>query len=364
MGLEIDFLAVGDESQSGDAIALRWGDLHGSRENQWVAIVDGGFKEIGNKLVDFVKTRYGTDLVDIVLSTHPDEDHANGLIVVLEELQVGTLLMHQPWKHEHTNNIADMFKSGRVTDQSVRAHLRKSLDAAADLEALAKKKGIKIVEPFSGVHTPDGTFKILGPTKDFYQSLLPNFRGTPEPKSVFATGLEDIFKKAADSVTNFIDETFGFETLTDEGETSPENNSSSISLLTVDGKSYILTGDAGQPALLQVADFLDADGFDKDTLKLIQVPHHGSRRNVGPTVLNRLLGKPNSEDKKTRSAFLSAAKKGEPKHPSRKVANAFRRRGAYMYTTQGVNLWHHEDAPDRSDYSSATPLAFYSEVEE
>lgn len=364
MGLEIDFLAVGDESQSGDAIALRWGDLDGSRENQWVAIVDGGFKETGNKIVSFVKTRYDTDRIDIVLSTHPDEDHANGLMVVLEELRVGTLLMHQPWKHEHTNNISDMFKSGRVTDQSVRAHLRKSLDAAADLEALAKKKGINIIEPFNGIGTPDGTFKIVGPTNDFYQSLLPNFRGTPEPKSVFATGLEDVFKKAANSVANFIDETFGVETLTDEGETSPENNSSAIALLTVDDNSYMFTGDAGQPALLQVADFLESTRFDNETLKFIQVPHHGSRRNVGPTVLNRLLGKPNSEDKKTRTAFLSAARKGEPKHPSRKVANAFRRRGAYVYATQGQNIWHHEDAPDRSDYSTLAPLAFFSEVEE
>ncbi|MBF4307570.1 MBL fold metallo-hydrolase, partial [Vibrio anguillarum] len=44
MGYEIDFLGVGEESKSGDAIALRYGNLHGHRDEQTVVVIDGGFQ--------------------------------------------------------------------------------------------------------------------------------------------------------------------------------------------------------------------------------------------------------------------------------------------------------------------------------
>ncbi len=54
MGFEIDFLAVGKEGQSGDAIAFRIGNLLGERKEQFVAVIDGGFKESGEQLVNHI----------------------------------------------------------------------------------------------------------------------------------------------------------------------------------------------------------------------------------------------------------------------------------------------------------------------
>ena len=79
MGFEIDFLAVGDGEKSGDAIAVRWGNLSGSRVEQRILVIDGGTLEAGQNLVDHIKTYYKTDSVDAVISTHPDIDHACGL---------------------------------------------------------------------------------------------------------------------------------------------------------------------------------------------------------------------------------------------------------------------------------------------
>lgn len=204
----------------------------------------------------------------------------------------------------------------------------------------------------------------VGPTKEYYQSLLPGFRGTPEPKEMLQSAFSGLLGKAASAITNFVDESLNVETLNDDGETSPENNSSAITLINYDDQTYLLTGDAGQPALNNAADYIYGNGFDFGSLAFVQVPHHGSRRNVGPTVLNRLLGAPKGQDQKVYTAFVSAASKGQPKHPSRKVANAFRRRGAYVYATQGRNIWHRSNAPNREDYSSIAPLEFYSQVEE
>ena len=112
MGYEIDFLPVGTGECSGDAIALRFGSLQGSRNEQTVIVIDGGYKEDGEKLIEHIKTFYGTGSVDLVISTHPDNDHSSGLAAVLEELKVGRLWMHKPW--EHTDDIARMFHDGRL----------------------------------------------------------------------------------------------------------------------------------------------------------------------------------------------------------------------------------------------------------
>jgi glyoxylase-like metal-dependent hydrolase (beta-lactamase superfamily II) len=148
MGYEIDFLPVGEGEKSGDAIALRFGNLTGSRGEQSVVVIDGGFKDSGQQLVEHVRKYYGTDQVDLALLTHPDADHASGLLVVLEELSVKQLAMHRPW--EHASDIKGLFKDGRITASGLEEKLERALQQASDLEGLAKRKGIPIVEPFKG----------------------------------------------------------------------------------------------------------------------------------------------------------------------------------------------------------------------
>jgi len=70
MGYEVDILGVGEKSNSGDAIALRYGNLHGGREEQQIAIIDSGFKDDGQRMVDHIGEHYKTGKVDLVISTH------------------------------------------------------------------------------------------------------------------------------------------------------------------------------------------------------------------------------------------------------------------------------------------------------
>ncbi len=361
MGYEVDFLPVGEGEKSGDAIAFRFGNLQGNRSEQVVAVIDGGFEDSGKKLVEHIQTYYKTDHIDLAVSTHPDADHASGIEVVLNELGVGQLWMHQPWNH--TDDIAKMFKNGRVSDDSVEEALRKSLDNARSLERLAAAKKIPIVEPFTGVSDASQNIFVVGPTVQYYESLLPDFRCTPEPKS--STGLLEKTFRAAEEYIKKIAEQWDIETLDDEGETTAENNSSVVLLVSVAKDKYLLfTGDAGIPALTLASDILDNSKIDHSKIPFIQIPHHGSQRNVGPTILNRLVGPKLKEDKQIKTAFVSASKDGAPKHPAKKVTNAFRRRGAYAYATQGGKKWHYSnDAPQRN-WSDAVPVPFYTEVEE
>lgn len=358
MGYEIDFLPVGSGERSGDAITFRLGNLYGERAEQMVVVVDGGFQENGEKLVEHIKKYYNTSHVDIVISTHPDADHAAGLMVVLEQMTVGQLWMHQPWNH--TDDIANMFVDGRITDNGIREKLCRALEDARGLETLANRKKIPIYEPFAGKSDINGFVTVVGPTEEYYESLLPEFRATPTPKMSF---LERTIEVGVGLLAK-VAEAWGIETLTDEGETSAENNSSVVLRVCCDGQNLLLTGDAGIPALTNAADYIEYIlGIDSSNWNFVQVPHHGSKRNVGPTILNRIVGPKLSGQTQKMSAYVSVSKNGDPKHPAKKVTNAYLRRGAPVYATKGSTIRYLHNAPDRG-WSKIEPLPFYDEVDE
>ncbi|MCL1826000.1 MAG: MBL fold metallo-hydrolase [Betaproteobacteria bacterium] len=355
-GYEIDFLPVGNGDKSGDAIAVRYGEP-GSYK---VMVVDGGTKESGQALVDHIKEHYGTTHVDYVVNTHPDADHASGLEVVLEQLTVGEVWVHRPW--EYAEEIRHWFKDGRITDHSLAERLKDLLSHAYRLEELATEKGIPVYEPYAGSRI--GDFHVLSPTLDWYLELVPQFNKTPEAKtSSLAEALKSYGVRALERVASWVKENWGIETLPEGGETSCENESSVILYGNLAGRGVLLTGDAGIQALGKAADQAMSLGFDLTKGKFIQVPHHGSRRNVSPSILNRIVGSKVAQGTdKTKSAFVSASKKSET-HPRRVVTNAFLRRGAGVHQTKGITKRHFHNMPDRAGWETSTPVPFHEQVE-
>ena len=128
--------------------------------------------------------------------------------------------------------------------------------------------------------------------------------------------------------------------------------------------SGLLTADAGVNALWWACDHADTAGIDLRACSLVQVPHHGSRRNVGPSVLNRLLGpilpKGSAEQRKA----IASVPKDDEKHPRRIVMNAFLRRGVGVRKTQGEWYRLHANMPTRANEGTAQPFSFFDEVEE
>lgn len=368
MGYEVDFLPVGDGEKSGDAICVRFGNLlTGDRSQQFVMVIDGGTGEVGEKVVEHVKQVYGTDLVDLVVSTHPDNDHVAGLRTVVEKLSVRRLWMHRPWLR--AGELKPLFERASLRSTSgLKQAIREALSTATELEALADARGVPIDEPFSDVELPfaDIGIRVLGPTQGYYAQLLPQFRETPAPAGGLASAraiiLESMRRGAA--VLAKVAEAWDIETLADppEDATSAENNSSVVLTILTDGRRLLFTGDAGVPALMQATEMAERSGISLPSCNFVQVPHHGSRRNVGPTLLDRMLG-PKGQVQ-CRMAFVSCAPKSD-KHPSARVTNAFQRRGAKgcVTATKGNKVCIGFDAPDRG-WGPATPVPFYTEVEE
>lgn len=326
-GYELDFIQVGTGERNGDAIAVRYGEPGAYK----IIVYDGGTKASGETLVDHIKTHYGTSYVDFVVNSHPDSDHASGLTVVLEQCAVGVVYMHRPWEHSQT--IRDYFHDGRITDDSLRQRLQDKMAAAYALEQQALKKGIPVIEPFQGMKI--GDFHVLSPDRDWYiHELIPAFTKSPKAKTVAADSpgffgeIRKSIEEAAAGVMAWVDDHWHIETLSEGGETSAENESSVVLYAYIDNQGLLLTGDAGNEALKRVANYMEGVGVSLPaSLRFVQMPHHGSRRNVSPSVLDRILGpRLAAGTAPTRTAFVSCSFNCTT-HPRKVVTNAFRRRG-------------------------------------
>lgn len=364
------FLPIGD-NQCGDAIAIRVWDSE-NPSNQNIILIDGGYKEDWKKVQHLVKEKFKASKIDLVVSTHLDGDHIAGLVGVMENIPVDRLWMHLPWEHsgDFLASRQEEFNSLSVTNW-----LKNSLSNSNDLALAAEAAGITPEEPFAGKQftTELITLTVLGPTSSYYSELLPQILDKSVAKAAAAPAppnrsLVDELSKVLGGLKEIgenILESHHIELLKDEGDTTPSNNSSTIMLLEIpeESKKLLFTGDAGKQALAYAYEEYVAGGHITGELDFVQVPHHGSRRNVGPTILNKFLGERTpSKDDRRGTAFVSAVKNcTKHGHPKKIATNAFRRRGYPVFQSgdNGVKHGHELDG-----YSSpAVPLPLFTEVE-
>lgn len=343
---EIDFLPIESDGESGskcgDAIAVRF--TQESNGDNAIIVIDAGYGDAGSSLAEHIQEHYHWDRVDLVVSTHPDADHINGIATLFEEVRVNRLMIHRP--RNHFNNLSNF----------------SNIEAVDNVISAAKRQNTLIVEPFQGVQDFDGQFTVLSPTETYYIDLIKQHLEEER------TGIGAIRRrrpsKAGATLRRSLDKFLSLmpgETLDDEGDTGPRNNSSVVALLTVDGRRLMFTGDAGIPALELAAEYYEqAIGtFESYSLDFFQAPHHGSKRNVGPTILNRILGS-RGYGYNELSSFISSAKACED-HPSPKVLNALKRRGATVCATEGTSICNRHNSPQRIDRGPIEPYGWVDE---
>lgn len=357
---EFDFHAVGDGGKSGDAISAKI-----SIENTpTIFVIDGGTTKSGEEVSDRIESYYGSGTIDHMLLTHADDDHSSGLREILDRRDVLALWINRPWLY--ADELTDSFK-GNWTVDGLAQRLRECFPILNELEEKAIVAGIPIYDPLEGARV--GPFTVVSPSREFYLSLLPQMTRTPDPvEEVKMAGMLEKGFRAAKSVAQVIFgafETWNIETLGDDGETSASNESSVVLHGTVDDQHVMLTGDAGHIALGRAADYCEANGLALQNFGLIQMPHHGGRRNVGPTILDRLIGPKVPEDQKdTKGSAIVSASKGDEHHPKRVVMNAFKRRGKFTATTEGKGVQSRHNVDMRDGFSPIADTPIYSSVEE
>jgi beta-lactamase superfamily II metal-dependent hydrolase len=333
-GVEIDMLSLGDADSM---LVSYW---NGS-SSAYRVLIDGGNKGDAPEVRGLLRN-LNISTVDEVFSTHLHDDHSGGLIELLADttLTFGKLWCHIPqWHVESMEKVNTALRAAGTSEEA--ESIRKSLATAAAIYKIAKDRKIPHDEPFVGKAT--GLLQILSPTEDFYRGLVAEFAEADEIKAEDAANLRYAVETAMDEAF-FKAGLLGGSSLLTDPHTDPENESSVVSGFTYSGAAYLFTADAGTSALTNVV-----SSFQLATLRWMQIPHHGSRRNLTESLIEKLAPK---------TAYVSAS--GNDKHPRRAVVNAFKKLGTNVYSTHypnGSHL-HHQmgTVPTRDGYVPATPL--------
>lgn len=335
----IDFIYVGD----GDAITV-W--ARNPNVADFVFFIDGGNAGNGQKIVNHYRTNIEPHLLPQrsigFINSHPHNDHINGLLELVELLgnEMNFAIYNDPVEFISVELREQIKKSYLANDDKDITHLYESFEKVYKLNQLCEKHNLKRVHAFRETHILNGEIKLLSPSKSYYQEKVQQFTNIDFLKE------KDFSTKPA---TVFDDEISTPCTIVDEiNDASPENLTSTVLQLTdSSGKKYILTADAG----VESFDDMDKNGFDNENIMLAQLPHHGSRRNVSSTWLQRFNPK-----------MYIASAAGNVKHPRRAVINCIKRnlpntstysthtsKGTLSYTTNKAVF------PVRG-WGSATPL--------
>jgi len=353
---EIDFLCAGHSN--GDAIIVRWGATKDSPF--YINIIDGGFADTGDQVIEHVERHYAkpANIANVVLS-HADNDHATGLIKVLDHPQfnVSTLWMNRPW--DYVDEVIDNFH-GAYTREGLIKRMREMHPYLVEMEEIAERRGIAVRAPLQGAVI--GPFTVLAPSRARYVKLIPDLDKTPTAYgSALKGGFGSMIAKAFSDVAEKILERLDLETLDDNPPATSASNETSVVLWAlIDGKRILLTADVGPEGLAEAAQYAENTSLSIQP-NIVQIPHHGSRRNVTPTVLNRWLG---GYPASSRGHAVASIGKNADIYPRKKVANAFTRRGYKVYATRDSWINFANGYDRRAGVVDADVIPFNSDVED
>jgi beta-lactamase superfamily II metal-dependent hydrolase len=342
---EVDFLPVG--MGNGDAICVRYGN---EQTGYYLHVIDGGFKNTAEAIIAHIETHYGKHYyIHHMVVSHADNDHAAGLIDVLKRFDVKVLWMNRPWLF--VDHIIQNFHGNFARDGLIK-QIRERHSYLVELENLAAEKGTIIRDVFQGDQI--GPFTVLAPSRERYITLLPDLDKTPASYAVAADAQRGFFSGLLEKAKQWFDENWDIETLSHDPEpTSASNEACVVQLGEIEGKRILLTADAGPAALNEAADYAQTRGLLKPP-NFVQVPHHGSRRNVTPAVLDRLLGPKMGNGQSYGIAYCSVGD-SQTDYPRGQVKNAFLRRGYPVHVTRGATKTHYYGRDLRPGWIASTP---------
>lgn len=350
MNYEIDFLPVGEGS--GDAIVIRYGN---DTDGYYLHVVDGGRTETADTIINHINSYYTGYHINHMVLSHADDDHACGLIGVMEKIDVKNLWMNRPWLY--ADQILHHFH-GNFSLQGLIDDIKERHPYLVKLERMAMERGVLIHEAFQGSQI--GAFTVLAPTRNRYINSIPDFAKTPSRYSIEALALPrpSLLQRLTEGAKKLL-ETWDIETLAKNTSTSASNESCVVQYASLEGKGVLLTADVGPVGLSEAAAYGAILGFARP--KFVQMPHHGSRHNVTPEVLDMWLGPKQLPGTVIGTSFCSVGS-NKLDYPRRQVTNAFMRRGFKVYATRTKALFQ-TSGPGHPNTVTAAAEEFSNEVE-
>lgn len=332
-GIEIDMLSLGDADS---ILVALWENGRAT-----YILIDGGYRKDAATVTRFLQRRR-IEKIDHLVCSHMDNDHAAGLVRLVQEgkFKIGCGWVHQPNLHVSVNSVRETLrKAAAFGDTLGRAAafeagiITNSLERQMELAAVLRSRGVTVSEPFEDRTV--GFLKVLGPSEEYYEELVRRF-----------TNIErvcDLMEESRAKVAAF-NERYKKKSLRllDEPQLNAENLSSTIMGMEYKGDVILLTGDSGNESLKRVQGYTELIGC-----RWMQIPHHGSINNITQALVDYFS---------PTTACVSA--EGNEDHPHGAVVQAFKKCGTRVYSTQnnGHLRFRIGDVPQRGNYRPATPL--------
>lgn len=315
MDFRIDFKYVGN----GDAIIVWARELNVA---DYVFFVDGGNTGCGASVIEHYEKwikpwLYQNRKVGFV-NSHPHADHINGLLEIIDKLgnELSFGIFNDPVECITTEHKEKIHKAYLNNEDPDITHLYNSFQQIDQLISLCAKYNITRYRALAGTDfLGNGSFLILSPTQDYYANLVQHFSDIDFLKT------KDFSLKSSKEVNELEEDLKPCAIVDEENEATPENLSSTVIQLTdSSGKKYILTSDAGVDSF----DYMEGETFKADNIQVVQLPHHGSRRNINTNWLSKF----------SPSYFIVSAI-GNQKHPRKAVINCIKRniKNCNVYST-------------------------------
>lgn len=307
MFLSLDVL----RARKGDCLILHYG----SEADPGLILIDGGPTRVYQphlrpRLDQIRKARnLGSDQslpVDLLMISHIDDDHINGIISLTNDLVVAKDA-HQPLPVKFRNFWHNTFDDivGNRPDELLSAVKKKfgaaSLTGEPDTEGLDTDTAKVLASVGQGITLRDNIVTQLK------ARLNPQFGGglvmTREKPIDMGKGLTltvvgpmkdelEALQKKHDAFLKDKDETADVPaSFTDE---SAANLSSIVVLAEAGGKRILLTGDARGDKMLEglkQVGLLGQDDESRMNVDIFKIPHHGSDRNIEPVIFRRITAR-------------------------------------------------------------------------
>ena len=282
------------QAEQGDCLVLEYGTDSSPR----YILIDGGPNQIYADHLRFVlgEIREAGHKLDLVILSHVDDDHVNGLLDLTADLQEQRkegaqeiIAIDEMWHNtfsqtagadveqrfraltERAGSSRDIMGRTAVTGRSIRQGDELTREASAlEIQVnprFAPKYLVSVDDVPDAVVLGNLSLQVVGPTSDNLDRLRTEWQEWLEKydKPVLSRDPAEAERAAL------------------AADSSIPNLSSIMLLAEADGKRLLLTGDGRGDHLLEgseKAGLLEPGGsFHVDVLK---VPHHGSKRNVTP----------------------------------------------------------------------------------
>jgi hypothetical protein len=299
-------------ARKGDCMAVHYGTTN----EPGLMLIDAGpakvyTPELKPRLDDFRKGRglepEDTLPVDLLMVSHIDDDHINGVLELSNELvqakDSGARLPLKVRNFWH-NTFDDII--GNKPDELLAAVTASfgaaSLAGETDAEGLEPEAALVLASVGQGFRLRDDARKLEWRINRKFDGALVMATEAGEPLDM-GKGLtftvagpmrEELLKLQRDHDAFLKKKKEEKETqaaLASFTDTSVANLSSIVVLAEVDGKKMLLTGDArGDKILkgLELVGLLEPDGVSKMHVDILKMPHHGSDRNIDPIFFQRI----------------------------------------------------------------------------